>query len=79
MWRNPRQDETTTYYDEAGSEKDCRSKPHSQRLYAMNNASPEDSMTFVRRNPNPMRVRKRNAVSAAPSRVADKGDIAAAG
>ena len=45
----------------------------------MNNASPEDSMTFVRRNPNPMRVRKRNAVSAAPSRVADKGDMAAAG
>jgi hypothetical protein len=45
----------------------------------MNNASPEDSMTFVRRNPNPMKVRKRNAVSAVPSRVADKGDMAAAG
>ena len=45
----------------------------------MNNASPEDSMTFVRRNPNPMKVRKRNAVSAAPSRVDDKGDMAAAG
>jgi hypothetical protein len=45
----------------------------------MNNASPEDSMTFVRRKPNPMKVRKTNAVNAAPSSVADKGDMAAAG
>ena len=45
----------------------------------MNSASPEDSITFVRRNPNPMKVRKRNPVNAAPIRVADKGDMAAAG
>jgi len=36
-------------------------------------------MTFVRRKPNPMRVRKMKAVNAAPIRVADKGDTAAAG
>jgi len=45
----------------------------------MNNASPEDSMTFVRRKPKPTRVRKMKAVNAAPIRVADKGDMAAAG
>ena len=45
----------------------------------MKRARPEDSMTFVRRNTNPMNVRKRKAVSATPRSVDDNGDSAAAG
>lgn len=36
-------------------------------------------MTFVRRRPNPMKVRKIKLVKATPSSVEDSGDAAAAG
>lgn len=45
----------------------------------MKTASPDDSMMFVRRKTKPMKVRKRKAVIATPSRVDDKGDAAAVG
>ena len=55
------------------------SKPQSQTLYAMNNAREDDSMMLVLRSANPITVKKRNAVSATPSRVDDRGDEAAVG
>jgi hypothetical protein len=55
------------------------SKPHSQTLYAMKAASPEDSIMFVRLKTKPMKVRKRKAVMATPKRVEERGDDAAAG
>lgn len=58
---------------------DCWSKPHSQTLYAIKAASPEDSMMFVRRNTKPMKVKNKKAVTAAPRRVEDRGEAAAAG
>jgi hypothetical protein len=68
-----------TYYDEAGSVKDFLSKPHSQKLYAMNNASPGGSIMCIRRPTNPMTVRNKKAVMATPKSVDDRGDEAAAG
>jgi hypothetical protein len=45
----------------------------------MKAASPEDSMMFVRLKANPIKVRNIKAVTAAPRRVDDKGEEAAAG
>ena len=58
---------------------DPTSNPQSQILYAKNNANADDSMTFVRRRLNPMRVKKTKAVTAAPSNVDDRGDVATEG
>lgn len=55
------------------------SKPQSHILYARTRDNADDSMTFVRRMLNPMRVRKTNAVNAAPRRVEDRGELAAEG
>ena len=55
------------------------SKPHSHTLYAMNTASPDDSMMFVRRRTKPMVVKNKKAVIATPRSVDDSGDVAAAG
>jgi hypothetical protein len=68
-----------TYYDEAGSVKDFLSNPHSQKLYAMNKASPDGSMICIRRPTNPMTVRNTKAVIATPKSVDDRGDEAASG
>jgi hypothetical protein len=66
-----------SYREDRGSDNDSGSNPQSQTLYAKKSARQEDSMTFVRRNPNPMNVKNMNAVNATPRSVEVKGLVAA--
>jgi hypothetical protein len=68
-----------TYYEDEGSENDFLSKPQSHTLYAINSASPDDSIILVRRRTKPMNVKNTKDVNATPSSVDVSGDDAAEG